>query len=63
MVIQGVKAAAAASRHLRNRVTRERDADLARQAAVLDDVTEGDVFSTWAKKEDGQTRGQWQPLR
>ncbi|CAM9193049.1 unnamed protein product, partial [Hapterophycus canaliculatus] len=58
-----VKAAAAASWRLRNRGTRERDAELARQAAVLEDVPEGDVFSIWAKKEDGLTRKQWQPLR
>lgn len=63
VVIQDVQAAAAASRRMWNRGAQERDAELARQAAVLDDVPEGDVFSIWAKKEDGLTRDQWQPLR
>lgn len=35
---------------------------MAKQAALLDDVPEGDVFSVWAEAEDGMTRDQWQPL-
>ncbi|CAM9862345.1 unnamed protein product, partial [Scytosiphon promiscuus] len=58
-----VQAATAASRRQRHRGTQERDAELARQAAVLEDVPNGDAFSIWAKKEDELMRGQWQPLR
>lgn len=61
--IQDVEAAAAASKRLRNRGERERDAEIAKQAAALEDVAEGDEFSTWAKKEDALTRHQWQPIR
>lgn len=60
---QNVEVAAAASKRLRYRGARERDAEMAKQAAVLQDVPEGDVFSEWAKAEDEMTQRQWQPLR
>ena len=60
---QDVEAAAAASKRLRSRGERERDAEIAKQAAALEDVAEADEFSTWAKKEDAFTRHQWQPIR
>jgi len=59
---QDVEAAAAASKLLRSRGARERDAEMMKQAAVLEHVPEGDVFSVWAKTEDEMTRDQWQPL-
>ncbi|CAM9923452.1 unnamed protein product, partial [Ectocarpus sp. 13 AM-2016] len=60
---RNVEVAAAASKRLRYRGARERDAEMAKQAAVLQDVPEGDVFSEWAKAEDEMTQRQWQPLR
>lgn len=61
--MQDVEAAAAASKRLRRRGARERDAELEKQAAVLEDVPDGDPFSGWARSEDGMTLHQWQPLR
>ncbi|CAM9382705.1 unnamed protein product, partial [Ectocarpus fasciculatus] len=58
-----VEVAAAASKRLRYRGAREREAEIAKQAAVLQDVPEGDVFSDWAKAEDEMTQHQWQPVR
>eukprot|EP00903_Cladosiphon_okamuranus_P019261 g17707.t2 len=58
-----VEAAAVASRRLRSQGALERDAEIAKQAAVLNRVPEGDVFSVWAKTEDDMSRDQWQPLR
>eukprot|EP00752_Nemacystus_decipiens_P004418 g4034.t1 len=58
-----VEAAAVASKLSRSRGARERDAEMAKQAAVLNHVPEGDAFSLWAKIEDGMSRDQWQPLR
>lgn len=55
--------ASAASKRLRHRGARERVAELEKQAAVLEDVPDGDLFSGWAKSEDRMTRHQWQPLR
>lgn len=60
---QNVEVAAAASKRLRYRGAREREAEIAKQAAVLQDVPEGDVFSDWAKAEDEMTQHQWQPVR
>lgn len=60
---QDVEAAAVASKRLRSRGARERDAEKAKQAAVLNHVPEGDVFSRWAETEDALSRDQWQPLR
>lgn len=60
---QDVEAAAVASRRLRSQGARERDAEIAKQDAVLNQVPEGDAFSVWAKTEDDMSRDQWQPLR
>ncbi|CAM9346697.1 unnamed protein product [Ectocarpus sp. 4 AP-2014] len=60
---RNVEMAAAASKRLRYRGARERDAEMAKQSAVLQDVPEGDVYSEWAKAEDERTQRQWQPLR